>query len=624
MGWLPGRRPFAGRLLAGVERSPSPGGAGKGGQRALINDELDPRAGTERIRVLYVDDSRFDRALVRDALEVESGRFTLVEAATLEELETILQEAMAAGRGEVDPDGSGPFDLVLSDFNILGMTGLDVLARVRRDLPQVPLIIVTGTGSEEIAVEAMKSGADDYVIKQPSHIRRLPETIRSVLRARQARVERDRARTLLEESEFRFRLLAEHATDLILRLDARGEILYASPSARAVVGVSPDALVGRRFDELVDGAGQERVAGILERGPGSVELPPVRIGAPGELADGGEDTGRWVQIRGRVVEGGNTLSGGRELQLACRDVTAQRRMEDRLEVSRERIRQLRHLESVGRLAGGIAHDFNNLLTVISGNVELLHAGLEVGHPLMEEVEEIRRAARRAGELTRHLLSFSSGEVTPVEAVDVAALVEETEGLLRRALGADVTLEVEVSEPLPHIESSPARLQQVLVNLALNARDAVLAREEVEQGGGKGEPGRVRLTVDSWVPPQERSTDAVSGEGADGPPGDASNPSEVLAADLVIGSWLPGAGRSPLLRIRVTDNGCGMGPGVMERVFEPFFTTKEVGKGTGLGLASSFGTVRQAGGTILVDSKPGQGSTFTVLLPVEPPAASQAG
>lgn len=530
-------------------------------------------------RVLYVDDSAFDRALVRDSLEVESGDFHLTEASSREELEVVLAREWS-------------FDLVLSDFNIMGMTGLDVVTLVRSVAPDVPIIIVTGTGSEEIAVEALKSGVDDYVIKQPTHVRRLPETIRTVLQTREARQERDRARALLEESELRFRLMAEHSADLILRLDSAGRILYASPSAAPLLGMEPERLVGRRLSGFVADDERDLVVGQLAAATGEFRVPPFRLRGrrPPEV--------HWVEVRGRVLDEAMAMSGQRELQLTCRDVTDRKVLEESLETSREKLRQLRHLESVSRLAGGIAHDFNNLLTVISGNIELLHDELAETHPLMEEVEEIRRAARRAGDLTRHLLEFSSGEVAPTEAVDVADLLEETEGILRRGIGEDIQLEIEVSDDLEPIESNPARLQQVLLNLAFNARDAIRTGAEqngTEAGlrdewtsGAPGAPGRVRLEVDRLDPDPEE--------------------------EPALASWLPGRGTTPLLRIRVSDNGCGMPPEIMERVFEPFFTTKEVGKGTGLGLASSFGTVRQAGGTILVDSEPGGGSTFTVLLP----------
>jgi two-component system, cell cycle sensor histidine kinase and response regulator CckA len=388
----------------------------------------------DKTRVLYVDDSPFDRALVRDALEVESQGFELREAGTRKELDTIL------ARKE-------PFDLILSDFNILGMTGLDVLRLTRQAMPGIPVIIVTGTGSEEIAVQALKEGADDYVIKQPHHIRRLPQTIQA----------------------------------------------------------------------------------ILEK----------------------------------------------------------RRMEQALEESQEELRRLRHLEAVGRLAGGIAHDFNNLITVITGNADFLASELPPDSAQASEVHEIRKAGRRAQELTRQLMEFSSGEVTPLESVNISALLEETMPLARSALGPGVKLTSRLAPELPQVRSNYARLQQVVLNIVLNARDAIRK---------SGDKGTVTVSADLWPSPRSSG--------------------RVLSMTRAQTEEPSGEELETLIRIRIHDDGCGMSPEIMERVFEPFYTTKVMGRGTGLGLASSFGTVRQAGGTIQVESQPGMGSTFTILLPAQ--------
>ncbi|MEX2526488.1 MAG: ATP-binding protein [Gemmatimonadota bacterium] len=405
------------------------------GQARHAGSPAQPRPG-ESLKILYVDDSPFDRALVRDALEREAQGFTLVEASNREELEAILAS-------------DATFDLVLSDFNILGMTGLDVLDRVGEALPGMPVIIVTGTGSEEIAVEALKAGAADYVIKQPAHIRRLPQTIQAILETEAARRQRDRTLALLAETE-------------------------------------------------------------------------------------------------------------------------------------DHLRQLRRLESVGRLAGGIAHDFNNLLTVILGNVEGLSHELPEDSPLLREVNEIRTAARRAASLTRQLLEFSSRDMSPMEPVDVAALVQGMQRELKASVPARVRLRLELDPGLSQVMASPSRLRQLVLTLTANAMDAV----EHE--------GTIQILLDRWIPP-------------------AFPPGITPESPLGLPAALPSDG-GPVLRLRVTDNGHGMSPDVLERVFEPFFTTKDVGQGTGLGLASAFGTVRQAGGTILAESEVGTGTTFTVLLP----------
>jgi len=521
------------------------------------------------IRILYVDDSAFDRALVRDALEREAEGFVLTEAATREELEEVL-------------DSGARFDLVLSDFNILGMTGLEVVKRIHRIYPRVPVILVTGTGSEEVAVQALKAGASDYVIKQPSHIRRLPQTIQATLASQEARLERDDALRELGASEFRYRLLAEHSADLITRLDRGGRVLYASPAVSTLLGLTPKQLEGTLLTTHVVREDREAVAELLKRAgsPGSLAFP-----AQFRLEHRATSEIRWMEATGRAIGADATPSGSWELQMALRDISDRKRMEESLEEHRARLEQAQRLEAVGRLAGGVAHDFNNLLTVIRSSAELILEGLPEDHPLRLDAEEIARASARAGELTRHLVLFSSGDVAPTRETDPVPLLQETLGLLRRSLPSRIALETSIPERLPALRTNPARLQQVLLNLGLNARDAI----EKE--------GAIEITV-APIPARDH-----------------------------LGNWTASdrpAEDAMLLSIRVSDNGSGMTPQVQSRVFEPFFTTKTMDRGTGLGLASAFGTVRQAGGTILVRSEEGRGSTFTVLLPFSPhaPAASR--
>ncbi len=236
------------------------------------------------------------------------------------------------------------------------------------------------------------------------------------------------------------------------------------------------------------------------------------------------------------------------------------------------LRQAQKMEAVGLLAGGVAHDFNNLLTVISGNAELLRAGLEQQPELRAAAGEIQQAAQRASELTRQLLQFGRKETLRPKVVDLNQLVAGLESMLRRLLGPEVQLAVESDAGVGRVCVDPVQLEQVIVNLALNARDAM-------PGGG-----RLRLALGNV---ELETTDVVSPDGA-----------------------RPGS----FVTLSVSDTGMGMPEEVQARVFEPFFTTKPPGEGSGLGLSTSYGIVRQSGGTIRVRSAPARGSTFEVLLP----------
>jgi signal transduction histidine kinase/ActR/RegA family two-component response regulator len=262
--------------------------------------------------------------------------------------------------------------------------------------------------------------------------------------------------------------------------------------------------------------------------------------------------------------------------VAVRNVTQQRKLE-------EQLRQAQKMQAIGQLASGVAHDFNNLLTVISGHSELLLQKLAGrAHPLEESVAAIQDAAERAALLTRQLLLFSRKQMLEPQVLDLNAVLQHTAAMLRRLIGEDITLTTDLAPGLPRIKADPSQIEQVVVNLAVNARDAM------PQGG--------RLSI-------------TTGTTRGGEPDDSPFP-----------HGKPG----PFVHLAVSDTGCGMTPEVAARIFEPFFTTKAPGRGSGLGLATVYGIVEQSGGFIRVASKVGCGTTFDIFLPAvttEAPALS---
>ncbi|MGA8890613.1 MAG: PAS domain S-box protein [Anaeromyxobacteraceae bacterium] len=366
---------------------------------------------------------------------------------------------------------------------------------------------------------------------------------------------RKRTEEALQASERRFRALIEKSSDMVLLVDGGGRYTFWSPAATEALGWEEGDVLGHEALDLVHPDDRADVVqgfrAVLD-GAGV----PVRHRARLRHRDGGY---RLVEGMGRDLRADPAVAA---VVLNVRDVTEQSQTE-------ELLLQSQKLESIGRLAGGIAHDFNNLLTVILCGAESEAEALDAGRAVdREDVDQIREAGARAQELTRHLLAFARRQVATPIVLDVNELVVRCERLLHRLLGEDVRIRLELERPTWPVLCDPAQLEQVLVNLAANARDAM------PEGG--------TLTL---------STRNVAS-----PHGDPA---------LAAGDWV---------MLRVQDTGTGMSREVKERIFEPFFTTKPSGKGTGLGLALVYGIVRQAGGQVRVDSDPGRGSTFDVLLP----------
>ncbi len=254
--------------------------------------------------------------------------------------------------------------------------------------------------------------------------------------------------------------------------------------------------------------------------------------------------------------------------------------EDALHEREERLEHARRMEAVGRLAGGIAHDFNNLLTIINGYGDTVLSSMTEGEPHYDEIVQIRTAGDRAAALTRQLLTFSRKQVVASQAFNVNDVVDETKAMLARVLGEDVELVTHLGKNLGDIVADPSQISQILVNLAINARDAMAA-------GGT-------LTI---------TTRSVSGDALS-----ASRSIESLASEYTM--------------IAIADTGCGMDAETQRRAFEPFFTTKELGRGTGLGLATVYAVVTQSEGFVEIDSAPGRGATFRIYLPAQPATADR--
>ena len=661
------------------------------------------------IKVLLLEDNPRDVTLVTALLEQDALHCDLHRVTTGEDFAAALKNE--------------PFDLIISDYTLPSFNGFAALALRQQVAPDVPFVLFSGSLGEENAVESLKKGATDYVIKQRPE--RLGPSVRRAIQEAEDRVERRRIEDQLRKQNELFRRIGENAEDLVVVLDVEGRRVYNSPSYRKLLG-DPQLLVGTDgFDEIhpddrerirrlfretvATGAGQrteyrfllndgsvrlvESQGSVIRDKAGRVEnvvvisrdvtqrkqaeqrltahhamtqalaestmhteaakrileiacqefewdlgelwtvdtaakrLRCVEIwhppstefnefvavsrqttfaageGLPGRVWETGQpawvaDVAQETNLSNKVLATRLGLRSAIAFPIRLRDETLAvidffsskiRSPDDELlamfaavssqigqfierKQIEEQFRQSQKMEAFGQLAGGVAHDFNNILAVIMGYTNLILEGENLSAEVKEQLKEVFSAGERAANLTRQLLTFSRKKEMQVNPLDLNEVIGNMTKMLGRIIGEDIRLQWSYGSNLPTVQADEGMMEQVLMNLAVNARDAM----------AKG--GQLIIATDRVA------TDATY----------VQNNPEARAGEFV--------------RLSVQDTGCGMTPAVKARIFEPFFTTKGVGKGTGLGLATVFGIVKQHQGWVEVESQVGVGATFRVFLP----------
>jgi PAS domain S-box-containing protein len=370
--------------------------------------------------------------------------------------------------------------------------------------------------------------------------------------------DRKHAEDALRESELRYRTLVDQAADGILVAGSDGRYLEVNTAACQMTGYDAAELRGMMGHDLVvpDESEQPNRPELLRQGVTVTAERRIRR-KDGSILP--------VEVSSKLLPDGR-------MQAIVRDVTERLSADEEKRRLEEQLHHAQRLESLGRLAGGIAHDFNNLLTAILTSCDILRTRLERHDIEARELEQVQRASRRAAALTSQLLSFSRKQIIQPRVVDLNEIVEDTQRMLGRLIGEHIDLEVRLGEEKCLVLADPGQLDQILVNLAVNARDAM------------GEGGHLVIAT------------------------------RIEEVDDAHARRLPGIARGSHVALEVSDTGAGMPRETVEHLFEPFFTTKEQGKGTGLGLATVYGIVSRAGGTIDVDSEVGRGTRLTVYLP----------
>jgi len=569
------------RRYAEVTAHPLLGPRGEEGGRVVVARDVTDRRRAED--ALHAAHGELEARVRRRTAELEAANAALREG---EERFRTMVESLSEAIVRTDADGI----VVYASPRIEEITGYTPAEMVGRRAGTILLSDVELRAADD-RLEARRrgeSGGWEVPITRKDGGTGWVEVIGTALRDADGRVlggldavtdvtERHQAAGELRAAQERFRLVVETVRDYaIVALDAEGYVVSWNAGAERISGYAAEQILGRHVsvfyppDLIAAGEVRQTLEETLREG--SCEMEGWRLRRDGSRY--------WAHTVLTLLRD----DGGRPAGFATitRDLTDRREAEEALRRSEEQLRHSQKMEAVGRLAGGIAHDFNNLLMAIGGHAQLLLRRADDGDPRRASLEEIRKAADRAAALTRQLLAFSRRQLLAPRVLELGQTVLEMQRMLERLMGPEVELALRIDPDTPRVLADASQVEQVVMNLVVNAHDAM--------------PGGGTIHLSTGV--------------------------AVLGGDAVR--------RNPFLRpgryaeLAVSDAGTGMDEATLERIFEPFFTTKEEGKGTGLGLSTVYGIVKQSGGYVLAESAPGAGSTFRVYLPpVEEPAAAPA-
>jgi two-component system cell cycle sensor histidine kinase/response regulator CckA len=499
------------------------------------------------LSILNIEDSEADYALVGRHL-AKAGYDVYSER-----IETA--EAMRASLS------SREWDLIISDYQMPSFSALQAFEVLKKSGLEIPFIIISGTIGEEAAVKALLSGVNDYLMKD--NLNRLgPAIERGLDEAKNRRIQRE-TEEALRRSEERYRLLFDKNPLPMWVYDIETlRFLAVNTAAIEHYGFSEDEF---RAMTIKDIRPAEEVPTLLEN-----------LSKADDVIDR-VDEWRHQKKDGTIINVEVTsheliFDEKRARLVLVNDITKRIQAEEELRKTEEQLILSQKLESVGRLAGGIAHDFNNMLTAINGYSELTLRQLREDDPLRPHIEEIKKAGERSADLTRQLLAFSRRQMLQPKVLDINKIVSDTAVMLQRLIGEDISLISVLGSDVAPIEADPGQLSQVILNLVVNARDAMPTG------------GTITIETKNVYLDEQYAKQHIAVK--------------------------PG----PYVMLSVSDTGTGMDAVTQKQIFEPFFTTKELGKGTGLGLATVYGIVKQSNGNIWVYSEVGKGTAFKIYLP----------
>ncbi|MCX8022303.1 MAG: response regulator [Syntrophorhabdaceae bacterium] len=488
-------------------------------------------------KTLLIDDDPDIRRLAISHLKSEFPEIEIVQAGSQDELEQALNK--------------GEYSIVITDYDLKWTNGLNVLKLIKARWPMCPVVMFTGSGSEEIAIDAMRAGLDDYVLKKKGHFSRLSSAVRLTLaRARHIRE--------AKEAEMKFRRLFDRVPVGLFICSLDGMVYDGNTAFFKMLGFTetepllPMDLIGTFIDRDDFEFWKMQLNHISN--PYSLETRLKR----------NDGSAIWVELKVQMIF--DEHKNPHQIEGIMENITERKKLETQL-------RQASKMEAIGTLAGGIAHDLNNILTALIGYSTIMQMQLDPLNPLREYVDQILNASNKAASLTESLLAFSRKKPINLKPIKLNHVISTTNKLLKRLLTEDIAFETDLTEEEITVIGDSSQIDQILFNLVTNARDAM-------PRGGK-------LTIKTEVVEYTNRFPHAFGFGEPG----------------------------KYALISVTDTGIGMDEKTKEKIFDPFFTTKEVGKGTGLGLSTIYGIVTQHKGYIDLQSEPGKGTTFNIYLPL---------
>jgi len=503
-------------------------------------------------KILIVDDEALMRRSMKELMAIQG--YDAITASSGKEANEKLSEI--------------GFDLVLLDMNLPDTDGHHIMDQINSRSPETLVIIITGDASMDAAIGALKRGAYDFVQK-PVEYEYLINVIRNALDQKRLRSENKIINKKLSLSEERYRNLVQNSPDIIYTLDEQGRFTFLSSAVNKILGYKNGDLIGKHYSTIIHEEDQSKAEGVFndrrtgERATSGVELKLKPSDDNARLRDF-EDLIVELKCSG-MYEGTGDKKDRTYIGTygVARDISERKRLEDTLNNAQK-------MEAVGTLAGGIAHDFNNLLMGVQGYTSIMLLDMESDHPHYDKLKSVEQYIQRGADLTRQLLGFAKGVKFDVKTVNVNELVGEVARMFGRTK-KEIIISDSFDDEIMPVDADAGQIEQVFLNLFLNAANAM-------PNGGTLNLGSSNVNLPA---------------------------STVSPYHLETGFYV---------MMSVEDNGIGMDEKVRQRIFEPFFTTNEMGRGTGLGLASAYGIIKNHNGFVEVESKKGVGTTFRIYLP----------